>query len=422
MKRRHFLLAGASAMAAGWWLRPDNLGAPYSEYFRRLNLALQENPLARPLLVIDRQRLAENCKQLVSRLAPGRHYRIVAKSLPSIALIAEVMALTGTQRVMTFHQPFTNEVAARWPNADILLGKPMPVAAAASFYQAFSGDNGFDPSRQLQWLIDDLARLQPYLGRARQLDRKLLINIEIDVGLHRGGLTQPDQLDALLQLIANHPEHLAFAGFMGYDAHVGKLPAFVESWQTSLDKAQQVYRSFIQRLKEKFPTLWRDDLTLNGAGSPTALLHGEDSPLNEISAGSCLLKPVDFDLPSLDGFVPAAFIATPVIKSLGGLTLPGPLPLGDAWSAWDINRRNTYFIYGGNWLAKPESPAGLQANALYGVSSNQMMYNGSPQQQLKRDDFIFLRPTQSESVLLQFGDLAALSNNGQLDWWPPLPQ
>jgi len=32
------------------------------------------------------------------------------------------------------HQPFINEVAAQVPRADILLGKPMPVAAARNFY------------------------------------------------------------------------------------------------------------------------------------------------------------------------------------------------------------------------------------------------------------------------------------------------
>ena len=87
-----------------------------------------------------------------------------------------------------------------------------------------------------------------------------------------------------------------------------------------------------------------------------------------------------------------------------------------------MNRRVTLFVYGGNWLAKPESPAGLQRNSLYGVSSNQMMYNGSPSQQLRQDDFIFLRPTQSEAVLLQFGDLAALAADGSVQWWAPLEQ
>jgi len=422
MKRRQLLIAGSTLAAAGWWLRPDNQGAPHNDYFRSLQTQLRNKKLARPLLVVDRSRLKRNCETLTRALAPGRHYRIVAKSLPALALIEDVMQATGTRRIMTFHQPFTNAVAARWQDADILLGKPMPVNAAAQFYRLHDRGSSFDPARQLQWLIDDLPRLEQYLDLAKSLGTRVRVNIEIDVGLHRGGLSQPEQLDALLSVIQDNPQHLVFSGFMGYDAHVGKLPPIIESGQTSLQKSQDVYRAFIQRLRTHFTDQHHADLTFNGAGSPTALLHGNDTPLTEISAGSCLLKPTDFDLPSLAGFTPAAFIATPVIKSLAGLQLPGPLPLGKVWSAWDTNRRHTVFVYGGNWLAKPESPAGLSENSLYGASSNQMMFNGSPEQQLAKDDFVFFRPTQSEAVLLQFGDLAALDGNGQLDWWPPLEQ
>ena len=62
-------------------------------------------------------------------------YRIVAKSLPSLPLLEAVMDATGSRRLMLFHQPFINQVAAKIPDADVLLGKPMPVAAAATFYR-----------------------------------------------------------------------------------------------------------------------------------------------------------------------------------------------------------------------------------------------------------------------------------------------
>lgn len=422
MKRRTFVIGAVGVAAAAAWLKPGDRGEQYSEYFRGLNSALRAQRIGRPVLLVDRERLAANCALLNERIAPGKTYRIVAKSLPSLPLIEEVMRLTGTRKVMTFHQPFTNELAQKLPDCDILLGKPMPVDAAELFYAAHPADSAFDPSTQLQWLVDSMPRLQQYLALAQKLERKLLINLELDVGLHRGGLATLDELDLCLSLVRDNPEHLAFAGFMGYDAHVGKLPSIIESREESLRKSQDVYRSFVARLKEQFPALYHDKLTFNGAGSPTIFLHDETSPLNDLSAGSCLVKPTDFDLDVLADFQPAAFIATPIIKKLPGLNMPGPLPLGDLWAIWDVNRRVTLFVYGGNWLAKPESPAGLQRNSLYGVSSNQMMYNGSPSQQLRQDDFIFLRPTQSEAVLLQFGDLAALAADGSMQWWAPLEQ
>jgi D-serine deaminase-like pyridoxal phosphate-dependent protein len=151
-------------------------------------------------------------------------------------------------------------------------------------------------------------------------------------------------------------------------------------------------------------------------------LYDNTTVVNELSAGSCLVKASDFDLPLLKDFQPAAFIAAPVLKQLDGLALPGPLPLGELWQGWDSNRRRTYFIYGGYWKAEPVSPPGIQANPVYGVSTNQMMYNGSPDTALQVDDQLFFRPTQSEFVLLQFGDLAVWDNGALAGWWPPLSQ
>lgn len=370
-------------------------------------------------MVIDRQRLARNCERLVRGLAAGRHFRIVAKSLPSVPLIREIMTHTGTRRVMAFHQPFINALAEQLPECDILLGKPMPVQTARQFYATLSPATSFRPETQLQWLIDSEVRLQQYLSLAQDIGRRLRVNIEIDVGLHRGGLQDIEQLDPLLEVIAANPSHLEFAGFMGYDAHVGKLPPLVERSEVTLKKSQAAYGTFIDRLQNRFPQLCNDTLTFNGAGSPTIFLHGDDTPMNELAAGSCLLKPLDFELESLAEFEPAAFIATPVLKSLPELELPGPVPVGRLWSAWDMNRRHTWFIYGGNWLARPVAPAGLQENPIYGTSSNQMMLNGSATQRLEVDDFVFFRPLQSEGVLLQFGDLAACDSES-FTWWPTL--
>ena len=71
-------------------------------------------------------------------------------------------------------------------------------------------------------------------------------------------------------------------------------------------------------------------------------------------------------------------------------------------------------------MAKPEYPVGLSENSLYGSSSNQMMLNGSASQNLQVDDWIFMRPTQSEAMLLQLGDLLALDSQHQAQWWAPL--
>jgi len=55
---------------------------------------------------------------------------------------------------------------------------------------------------------------------------------------------------------------------------------------------------------------------------------------------------------------------------------------------------------------------------VYGRSSNQEMVNGSAAVGLGVEDQVFLRPTQTESVLLQFGDLLAVRGGRIVDTWP----
>lgn len=398
--------------------RPADEGVPYDDYFRGLNQELQKNGPMRPCLVIDLDRLDQNLEVLRRSIRPPKHFRVVAKSLPSIPLLDYISKKTQTDRLMAFHQPFLNREAEAFPTSDILLGKPMPVRAADIFYRELKG--GFDPARQLQWLIDTAERLRQYIDLASTLGTKLRINVEIDVGLHRGGVGDNRALAAILDLIAANPQRAELAGFMGYDPHVVKLPKVLGSRADLFAKVVQRYRGFVDYARSTYPQLWRDDITLNGAGSPTYRLYENDSLLNDLSVGSALLKPTDFDLDLLSDHTAAAFIATPVLKVSQGIRLPGMEKLPDVFSWWNPNRKQTFFVYGGKWMAEYESPHGLSSNGLFGFSSNQEMVNGSSRVGLQVDDHIFLRPTQSEAVLLQFGDLITLRGGRIQERWPVL--
>lgn len=421
MRRRHFVLGLAGLAGAGaLLLKPRDQGGPYTPYFAALNTVLRRNGPGRPLLLVDRDRLLANCAKVKARLPADKAFRVVAKSLPSVPLLKVVMEAIGTRRLMVFHQPHLNAIASALPQCDMLLGKPMPVTAAATFYRTLAGTT-FQPATQLQWLIDTPQRLLEYRQLAQALGARMRISIELDVGLHRGGISTADELKALLDIITADPAHLELAGFMGYDAHVGKIPALIESREESFRKACDRYRDMQQALRELQPALAARPLVYNGAGSPTLRLHGKSSPLNELASGSCLVKPTDFDLDLLADLEPAAFIATPVLKVLEGTTLPGIEETHRLMSWWNPNEERSYFIYGGLWQAKYESPQGLCDNALYGKSSNQAIVNGSHRVPLQVDDQIFLRPTQSERVLLEFGDIAAVSGGRITEWWPALP-
>ncbi|UXY55909.1 DSD1 family PLP-dependent enzyme [Pseudomonas tohonis] len=399
-------------------MRPADKGAPYSDYFTRLNRELKARGPMRPVMLIDLDRLDHNIDVVMQSVRrAGKSLRLVEKSLPSPQLLDYIAKRAGTQRLMSFHQPFLNHDAERFPESDILLGKPLPVRSAQLFYEAHRGP--FDPSRQLQWLLDASERLAQYLALAKALNIRMRINIELDVGLHRGGVQDTAGLGRMLELIGAHPQHLEFAGFMGYDPFVGMgVPGILGSPEALFAKVMTLYDGFVDYARTRHPTLWRPDLTLNTAGSPSYRMHERERTSSEVSVGSALLKPTHYDLPSLEEHQPAAYIATPVLKSTGAVRIPALDGKSALFSWWDPNQRETFFIYGGNWMAEPESPKGLQFNGLYGRSSNQEMINGSHAVGLGVDDQVFLRPTQSESILLQFGDLLAVRDGRIVEQWP----
>jgi len=419
--RRHLLLGGLSLTALGAVAlgRPRDLGqGAHKPYFKGLSEALDRGHLAQPTLVIDKAILEKNIKTLKKNIGGRFDYRIVAKSLPSIPLLEMVMKGADTQRLMLFHQPFLNQVAKDLPHADVLMGKPMPIAAAANFYRQHKTSGGFDADQQLQWLVDTPERVRQYQQLAHQLKVSMRLNIELDVGLHRGGVKDDAQLEEMLALIEADPT-LTLAGFMGYDAHITKLPG---SRLAARDRTMEIYTAKLE-LARRITGRTLDDLTLNGAGSPTYQFYAEgDFPHNELSMGSCLVKPTDFDLPQLADHQPAAFVATPVIKSQGNTELPGPALLPKLMTLWNPNRAKAFYTYGGNWQATPESPAGLSYNPIWGHSSNQEMLNGSSSVTLKEDDWVFFRPSQSEAVFLQFGDIAVYDQGEIVERWPVLTE
>ncbi|MCJ8169049.1 alanine racemase [Atopomonas sediminilitoris] len=422
MKRRHLLLGlGAAGLGAAAWLKPSDLGAPYSNAFSTLNQMLRSQGAGKPQLLIDLDALDHNIAALKQILKPQATLRLVEKSLPSLDLLAYIRERTGSNALMSFHWPFLRQSAERFAQSDILLGKPMPAQACAQFYQR-PLRSAFNPEQQLTWLIDTPERLQEYLAIAQAHSTKLRIAIELDVGLHRGGVRDLQQLTALLTIFQAHPQHLALTGLMGYDAHVGKVPSLISTREQSYQQACALYRQAIDQIQQHAPSQLAQQPIFNGAGSPTIALHRDNSPCNDLSAGSCLLLPSDFDLATLQGFKPAAFIAAPILKTLPHTEIPGLERLAGGLAAWDPQWQQAHFIYGGHWLADPWQPQGVTANPLYGHSSNQMLYNASKRSALAVNDHVFLRPRQSESVLLQFGDLLAVRNGQIVAQWPVLSE
>jgi D-serine deaminase-like pyridoxal phosphate-dependent protein len=389
-------------------------------YFSKLSNALHQAGVASPVLLIDKQLLDHNIRCLKETLDKGYDYRVVAKSLPSIPLLEYILEATCSNRLMCFHLPFLVHIAEHsWSgDIDILLGKPMPVKGLRAFYQWYerrASEINFKPEAQIQWLVDTLARLDEYEAFATKSGRKLRINLEIDVGLHRGGFHKGSDFKACLERI-RASENLELSGLMGYDMHVSKAPILLGGSTLASLSVKKTYEGFVKQVDEVFGS--HEDLCLNAAGSPTYSLYGDSDFRNELSIASALVKPSDFDIPTLAQHRAAAFIASPVLKTVEKPEIPLLSGLSSVMRGLNIFPSKACFIYGGNWMADPCHPQGSERVKLFGHSSNQEMYSLSNDSTLETNDYMFFRPRQSEALFLQFGKIAVYDQGEIIDWWP----
>ncbi|MFT7689295.1 MAG: D-serine deaminase-like pyridoxal phosphate-dependent protein [Candidatus Azotimanducaceae bacterium] len=415
MKRRSFLLGGTGvAIASALILRPKENGGPHNHYFSKLNDLLKKDGPANPSMLIDLDRMNSNIDSLSSSVGPNKKFRVVVKSLPSVELVKHVMHRANTKSLMLFHQPFINLIAKSVPDADVLIGKPLPVNAAERFYLKLQEDstNKFNPETQLQWLVDTPKRFQQYRKLAQKLGIKMQINLEIDLGLHRGGFSETSAAIDIFESIKADAKHLVFSGFMGYEPHLSGSEATLAD--DSVQAVLNVYREFVSAAE--LAGYDSSQLTLNGAGSHTLGIYEDCNVMNDLSAGSGILKPSDFDTYHLRNNQAALFIATPILKRYDELKLPLNPLVSQVLSAWNPNMRRLYFIYGGYWKAKFVSPSGVPEPVYH--STNQEPVATSVLVDLQVDDYMFLRPTQSEHVMLQFGDLLVFSQGQLVRKWP----
>ena len=407
-RRARFLARGLLALGVG---ARDRGEGGHAAYFAQMSAALKRAGIAEPTLVIDRQRLEANIATAREALAPtGLGLRVVSKSLQAPALLDAVLAGCATDRLMVFNGVMLDEMVRMHPTFDILLGRPLPAAQV----EAFVRRHGAKPAAAAhpQWLVDTPARLAQYAAIARARAAPMRVSLEIDVGLHRGGLPDAAAVAAMIDLAEAEPL-ITVTGLMGYDAHVPGV-ARPEAEMARVKARYAAARAvLVARLGGDSASY-----TLNAAGSPTWRLHLDGTPANEVSIGSAFVKPMNFDYGALRGHLPAAFIAQPVLKVMDQALVPDIERFADLINGLNPNSRRGVFVYGGYGDAEPVSPPGLAFSPLYGGRS---MLTASDKVDLSPDDFVFFRPRESEGVFLQFGDIAVYDGAEIAERWPTFP-
>ena len=203
----------------------------YQAYFAQLNLALKEQHGGASAGIIDLDRLDSNVHFVQNKLGDGYKLRLVTKSLPSLDLLKYLIMKAQTNRLMVFSEPFIAEILFNLnpDSLDILLGKPLPVDA----FVRLAIYNGWNT---INWLIDTKERLNQYLYYAQKEHIRIKINLEIDVGLHRGGFESIKDFAEAVEIIKQNSQCLELTGLMGYDGHVPYVPFYINK-ERSIKKA-----------------------------------------------------------------------------------------------------------------------------------------------------------------------------------------
>lgn len=420
LSRRNVMIgAGAGALAYVAAKKPGDMSGPTNPYFESIRAALTGAAIAKPTLIIDKARLHKNIDLVTSHLPDGMALRVAQKSVPSMGLLQEILTRSKTDRLMVFNKDYLQDLLLEDKYYHILLGKPLPVVAAANVYDYIGTRSPNDKSlANLEWLIDSPERLAEYSALSLAEEVPMNINIELDVGMHRGGVEDTEVLAEMLKTIQANPR-LTFAGFMGYEKHIVYALGGAGAQEKSKLACWSAYRAAVKTAKSVLGAAFNPETaTLNGGGSATYRLYNDTKTMNDLCLGSAFVMPSHFDFDTLDVHVPASYISTPVLKQFNGLNLPGAGIINNILMAWNPNQRQTFFHYGGGWLADPVYPQGLIHNSLFGYSSNQASVLGSRNIDLQPNDHIIFRPQESENLFLQFGDIAVFENGEITDFWP----
>jgi D-serine deaminase-like pyridoxal phosphate-dependent protein len=407
-RRARFLARGV--LALGVTVRDRGEGG-HAPYFAEMSAALKRAGIAEPTLVIDHRRLEANIDTVRDALSPtGLGLRVVTKSLQAPALLDAVLAGGRTDRLMVFNGVMLDEMVRVHPTFDVLLGRPLPAAQVDGFIRRHGGDPA--SAAHPQWLVDSPERLGRYAAIATARAAPMRVSLEIDVGLHRGGLADAAAVAELIDLAQAEPL-ITVTGLMGYDAHVPGV-ARPEAEMARVKARYAAARAVLVARLGGDPAAY----TFNAAGSPTYRRHLDGTPASEVSIGSAFVKPMNFDYATLARHLPAAFIAQPVLKVMDQALIPDIERFAGVLNGLNPNSRRGFFAYGGYGDAEPVSPPGLAFSPLYGGRS---MLTGSDKVDLHPDDFIFFRPRESEGVFLQFGDIAVYDGAEITTRWPTFP-
>jgi D-serine deaminase-like pyridoxal phosphate-dependent protein len=267
-----------------------------------------------PFAVVDLDAFDANAADLVRRAA-GLPIRVASKSVRCRSLLARALARPGFSGVMSYAVP-----EARWLVAagveDVFVAYPSVDRAAIAAVAADARE-----ASQVTLTVDSLEHVELLAGLDRPHGLRVALDVDaslrvgrVHLGVRRSPLREASDVLALARGAAS--AGLSVVGLMFYDAQIAGLPD--SSPVVRLVKKRSA-ESLLRRRGEVVAAVREvaDLEFVNGGGTGSLHITGQDPALTELAAGSGLYGPTLFD--GYDDFAPrpAAAYALPVVRRPG---------------------------------------------------------------------------------------------------------
>jgi hypothetical protein len=388
--------------------------------YTRYNKVLRQFRPGLDTVFVDLDILDQNIATIQKMVGPQFSYRTVTKGLPCIGLIDYIMMKNHSPKLMTFSEGVLDAVLNNFSTqaVDVMQGREMPVAGVKRLLNKHS----LQSLLNVRWIVDTIDMAQQYAA----LNLPLKVCVELECGVMRGGPTTPDELLAILKVIAN--SKMVFSGFMGYDgqviyapltAQIPNAPFIVTSDQEFIN-VNQKYDAFIAAAKAAYPQWIKNPhIVFNGGGSTTLNYYSAkpivNTQINDISFGIGYLCPSNYaQWLEAFGLVNACYCVTFVNKVI----TPAQAPFEPGYfpalvAAGNPMLQTEYYVNSGAFPGarvypgnpdpnNPTTPALIDNPFVPNDPSGELFSNEQqffgPTGILNIEDYVFFRPYESSAV------------------------
>ena len=418
LDRRAFLATSAAAVGAA--AAP---GAPIAAPARRPAIGADGTPmelpaLARlakqlgggyPVLILDLAALDRNTRVVTSfAREQGWAVRPALKSFRSPRLTAYLLRRLPEPRGLVFNLYEVDPIVAAAPaGVDLMGGYPPTVGEL----RAYLSRRGPRKRHRVRILVDSVPLLEELARLARRTRRRLPLDValELDVGMGRGGMNEPGELAAAIEILRREKSRLRLGAVLGYDGHA-TLRGDATYRKGVATQAMNFYRRHLDELSAFVDP---DTLIRNGPASSN-YRNWVGGPANEISPGSAFLFAGYLNGGyETDGLFPALAMAGAVRRITSDhptLPLTGTSPPGAD--------EQEIIVQGVGSAGEVVWPEGGRGDEASGGGDALVVPKGS----VELGDYVIYRPTQTEVGVQQFDAMVAVRDGRARRTWAVQPR